>query len=253
METNGNTMTLALRLTAIICLICLWSVPLIRTGHAATVDEQQQTIVNPEQLRQYLENYLDQQRARMPRTKLRFRHLRLPKAFSVPAGRLTCEITPSDPRVLSSSRFSLIFRVNGKAVKNIAVSATLEALAEVAITTGDLRRGTILTEEHIELAERDLNRLRAPCFDSAELLGKRLKRSLRKGDIFERSAVAFPPMIKRGEIVTITVQKGILTVTAKGMARQNGNAGDMIRVRNISSQKDLFCKVTGPVAVTVEL
>jgi flagella basal body P-ring formation protein FlgA len=246
-------MTFALRLSAIICLSCLLSLPLIRVGHTATVDRQQQVVIKPEQVEKYLEDYLDQQRRKMPQVKLRFRHLRLPKAFSVPAGRLTCEITPSNPRVLSSSRFSLIFRVDGRAVKNIAVSATLEALSEVAITTGDLRRGTMITEEHIELAERDLNRLRAPCFDSTELLGKRLKRSLRKGDVFERSAVAFPPMIKRGEIVTITAQKGALTVTAKGLAQQNGDAGDMIRVRNISSQKDLICKVSGPVAVTVEL
>jgi flagella basal body P-ring formation protein FlgA len=246
-------MTFALRLTTILCLTCLLSFPLMRAGHAATVEVQQQTVVKPEQIQKYLEAYLDRQRSKMPQTKLRFRHLRLPRAFAVPAGRLTCEITPSDPRVLSSSRFSLIFRVDGRAVKNIAVSATLEALAHVAITTGDLRRGVILDEEHIELAERDLNRLRAPCFDSDELLGKRLKRSLRKGQVFERSAVAFPPMIKRGEVVTITAQKGALTVTAKGLAQQNGDEGDMIRVRNISSQKDLICKVAGPVAVTVEL
>ncbi len=246
-------MTFALRLTTILCLTCLLSFPLMGAGHAATVDGPPQIVVKPEQIQKYLESYLDQQRRKMPQTKLRFRHLRLPKAFAVPAGRLTCEITPSDPRVLSSSRFSLIFRVDGKAVKNIAVSATLEALAQVAITTSDLRRGAILSEEHIELAERDLNRLRAPCFNSDELLGKRLKRSLRKGEVFERSAVAFPPMIKRGGIVTITAQKGILTVTAKGLAKQNGHEGDMIRVRNISSQKDLVCKVTGPAAVTVEL
>ena len=246
-------MTLALRLTFMLCLTFLLAFPLMRAGHAATADVQQQTVIKPEQLQKYLEDYLDQQRAKMPQTKLRFRHLRLPKAFSVPRGRLTCEITPSDPRVLSSRRFSLIFRVDGKAVKNITVSTTLEALAEVAITSGDLRRGIILNEEHIELAERDLNNLRAPCFDSDELLGKRLKRSLRKGQVFERSAVAFPPMIKRGELVTITAQKGALRVTAKGLAQQNGDEGDMIRVRNISSQKDLICKVSGPVAVTVEL
>jgi flagella basal body P-ring formation protein FlgA len=246
-------MTLALRLTAMICLTFVLSFPLIREGHAATVDGPPQTVIKPEQLQRYLENYLAQQSAKMPQTEIRFRHLRLPKAFSVPAGRLTCEINPSDPRVLSSRRFSLIFRVDGKAVQNITVSATLEALAQVAITSGDLRRGVILREEHIETAERDLNHLRAPCFDSDELLGKRLKRSLRKGQVFERSAVAFPPMIKRGELVTITAQKGALRVTAKGLAQQNGDEGDMIRVRNTRSQKDLICEVTGPVAVSMEL
>lgn len=243
----------ALRITFSILLLCLLALPLTWTGTAVASDDGQQTVVTPERVQKYLEDYLDQQRAKMPRTQIRFRHLRLPTAFTVPAGRLTCEITPSDPRVLPSSRFNLIFRVEGRAIKNIAVSATLEALAEVAVTTGDLRRGTILHEENIEFAQRDINRLRAPCYDIEELLGQRLKRSLRKGDVVERSAVAFPPMIKRGEMVTITAQKGALTVTAKGMAQQNGSAGDLIRVRNISSQKDLICKVTGPVAVAVEL
>ena len=246
-------MTLALRLPFIFCLICLLSLPLHRHGMAAVAGDRPQAVVTPEQMRQYLEDYLEQQRSKMPQAKIRFRHLRLPKAFAVPSGQLSCEVTPSDPRVLPSRRFNLIFRVDGRAVKNIAVSATLEALAEVAVTTADLRRGTILHEENIELAERDLNRLRAPCFDIEELLGQRLKRSLRKGNVLERSAVAFPPLIKRGEIVTITARKGALLVTAKGMAQQNGSAGDMIRVRNISSQKDLICKVTGPVAVAVEL
>ncbi|MEZ4483718.1 MAG: flagellar basal body P-ring formation chaperone FlgA [Syntrophotaleaceae bacterium] len=233
--------------------MCLLVLPLSRTGTALASEKGKPTIVTPERVEKYLEEYLDQQRAEMPQTQIRFRHLRLPKAFSVPSGRLTCDVTPSDPRVLPSKRFNLIFRVDGRAIKNIAVSATLEALAEVAVSTGDLRRGAILHEENIEMATRDINRLRAPCYDVEELLGQRLKRSLRKGDVLERSAVAFPPMIKRGEIVTITAQKGALTVTAKGLAQQNGSTGDPIRVRNISSQKDLICKVTGPAAVAVEL
>ncbi len=242
-----------LRISFGIVLLCLLTLPVNLPGAAVAAGDEQQAVITPERVRKYLEDYLDQQRAKMPQTQIRFRHLHLPKAFAVPAGRLTCEINPSDPQVLSSNRFNLIFRVDGRAVKNIAVSATLEALTEVATTTSDLRRGTILHEENIEMAERDLNRLRAPCHDVEELLGQRLKRSLRKGDVLERSAIAFPPMIKRGEIVTITVQKGALTVTAKGMAQQNGSAGDLIRVRNINSQKDLICKVTGPVAVVVEL
>lgn len=246
-------MVFVLRLTTILCLSCLLNLPLVQTGQTATRNSPQSSVIKPEQVRQYLENYLEQQGSRFPQAQLRFRKLRLPKAFTVPEGRLSCQITPSDPGLLASSRFNMIFRVNGKAVENIAISATLEALAPVAIASGDLRRGTLLKAEHIRLEQRDLCRLRDPSFEIEELLGQRLKRSLRKGAVLERSAVNFPPVIKRGEIVTITARKGSLLITAKGMAQQNGDAGDLIRVRNINSLKDLLCRVTGPVAVSVEL
>jgi flagella basal body P-ring formation protein FlgA len=60
-------------------------------------------------------------------------------------------------------------------------------------------------------------------------------------------------MVKRGEMVTITASKGTLTVTARGLAQENGAEDDTIRVKNINSQKEIFCRVTAPSSVEVEL
>jgi flagella basal body P-ring formation protein FlgA len=222
------------------------------SGVAAGSADTGEILVKPAQLRQFLQNYLEQHRSQLPPARIRFKELRLPDPFAVPAGKLTCEITPADPLILPSRRFNLILRVDGRVVENLAVGATLEALAEVAVATGDLRRGAVIDERDIRIAELDLNQLRSPCFDVDELVGKRLKRSLRAGDAFERASVDFPPLIKRGEMVTITARKGGLTVTAKGLAQQHGQEGDLIRVRNTSSNKDILCKITGPESVVVE-
>jgi flagella basal body P-ring formation protein FlgA len=209
-------------------------------------------MVRPEQLRQFLQDYIEQHRSELLPARIRFKELHLPKPFSVPSGKLTCEVTPSHPEILPSRRFNLILRVDGRVVENLAVSGTLEALAEVAVAAGDLRRGAVIDAQDIQIAERDLNELRSPCFDPDELVGKRLKRGLRAGEAFERASVVFPPLIKRGEPVTITASKGALTVTARGLAQQDGHQGDMIRVRNISSNKDIHCRITGSESVTVE-
>lgn len=235
------------RISPIALLLTAWML-FIAVGAAVAAEN----LVHPDQLRRFLEEYLEQHKHQLPDAEIRFKELRLPDPFSVPAGKLTCEINPSDPRILPSRRFNLILRVNGEVVENLAVSGTLEAMAEVAIAAGDLRRGALIEAGDIEMAERDLNQLRSPCFDAAELVGKRLKRSLRPGDAFERASIEFPPLVKRGEMVTMTARRGALVVTTRGLAQQNGLEGDMIRVRNTTSNKDILCRVTGPEAVSVE-
>ena len=63
----------------------------------------------------------------------------------------------------------------------------------------------------------------------------------------------FPPLIKRGDIVSIVVRKGTLTVTAEGIARHDGKEGTWIKVRNTSSKKEILCKVKAPGLVEVEI
>jgi flagella basal body P-ring formation protein FlgA len=238
----------ALLTVPLLGLLLSLSLPAAAAGAAATGG----MMVKPAQLRRFLQDYIEQHRYEMPPARIRFKELHLPEPFAVPAGKLTCEITPSHPQILPSRRFNLILRVDSRAVGNLAVSGTLEALAEVAVAAGDLRRGAVIEEQDIRVAELDLNELRSPCFDTDELVGKRLKRSLRAGEAFERASVVFPPLVKRGEPVTITASKGALTVTARGLAQQNGQEGDMIRVRNISSNKDILCRITGSESVAVE-
>jgi flagella basal body P-ring formation protein FlgA len=144
-------------------------------------------------------------------------------------------------------------RSDGKVVKNMTLSVDLEALAPVAIAADDLPRGTILNPEDLRMVTMDLATLRNPCLDAQELVGKKLRRLVRMGAPFIRSGLETPPMVKRGEMVTITASKGTLTVTARGLAQENGGEDDTIRVKNINSQKEIFCRVTAPSSVEVEL
>lgn len=208
--------------------------------------------VAPEQVRACLEDFLHSKKAFLPQARIGFRSLELPEPFQVPAGKLSCEVLPSDPRILGSRRFNLIFRIDGQVVKNTTLRGELEAIAPVVIAAGELRRGTILAERDLNVAELDLAGLRNPCADPKELLGKTLKRTVRLGEPIDRQAVEFPAVIKRGDLVTITARKGALMLTATGVAREDGNAGATITVRNSASQKDVQARVSSPGAVEVE-
>ncbi len=208
--------------------------------------------VGAAQLDPLLNRFLVEQSARIPHVKLRFRSLVLPEPFEVPAGRLSFQLIPANPRVIGSRRLTLVTRVDDRVVSNLSLRVELEALAEVVVATGDLRRGTELGPAQLDLQSRDISGLRNPLFNAAELYGKRLKRSVRLGEPLQRLQVEFPPMIKRGELVSIQVRRGALTLTARGKSQQNGRAGEMIRVRNSQSRKEILARVVAPGQVVLE-
>ncbi len=204
-------------------------------------------------IREVLEEYLANNRSALPPADVRFKSISETKPFVLPAGSLEIEIIPDRPSLLDARRFTILYRVDGRLERNLSVRAELEAIAPVVVAARDLRRGQILTAADLLYADGDLAQLRDPVLDQRELVGTEMKRSLRQGSPVERSAVEIPPLVRRGELVTITASKGALTVTARGLAKQDGKMGEMIRVVNNSSDKEIFCKVLGPGLVGVEL
>lgn len=211
------------------------------------------TTIGPEAIQAYLDDFVRQQRDFLPHADIRCRTGALPEPFSLPPGRIEVEIVPATSRLLHSHRFTLIFRVDGEAVKNLAIRADIEAIAPVAVAAGDLRRGAVLTEQDVNLAELDLSDVRDPCFDPSELFGRKLRRTLRRGQPIALVDAVAPPLVKRGETVTIYVHKGTLLITARGEARENGAEGEFIKVRNVSSKKEILCRVTSSGQVEMEL
>ncbi len=208
--------------------------------------------MTPAKIEQILKSYLEKKRTLLPRAQVRFKSLKLPPAFFLPRGQLNHQVIPSNARILGSSRFTIIFRVDGRVAKNLSVRGELEAMAPVAVAAHDLGRGIILGEADLKLVEMDISALRNPSFSLHDLLGKKLKRPQRAGLALDRGAVEFPPVIRRGELVTISLKSGALLLTARGEARQDGRQDETIRVRNTSSRKEILCRVVAPGEVALE-
>jgi len=205
----------------------------------------------PQKVKRLLEKYLAAQQERFPTVELRLVNLQLPRSFVLPKGTLRTEIRPSDPGILHSRSFNILFRVKGRPVRNVTVRGQIEAIADVPIMVRDLPRGTLIEPSDIQLVRRDIVPLRAPILKPDQLIGKKARRSLRTGQPLTRNMVTSPPVIKRGEVVSISLHHGSLSLSARGIARRNGEAGDTIPVRNTNSQRDILCQVMGPGQVKV--
>ncbi len=209
-------------------------------------------LIDRQEMLQLVNDYLADQSRQLPNVQLKLVDASFPAAFEVPQGRIGHQLIPSRPGVIGSSRLTLMTRVDGQIVANQSIRVDLQALAEVVVASENLTRGELLDAGRVELVYQDISRLRGPIFSVEDVVGKRVKRSVRLGDVLEQQQVEFPPVVKRGERVTIQAHGRGLVLTAVGEAKQDGRIGESIRVLNSGSRNEVLCQVVAPGQVQVE-
>lgn len=209
--------------------------------------------VGPQQVSASIADYLVQKGPQLPVATYTFMARELPYPFVLPSGQLEVEVIPANPKVIGSRRFSLVYRVDGKTVKNISVLGRLKALSPVIVLTENVRRGDIIQASMVQLKTLDLSKLREPCTSFHEVVGKRLSRSLRSGAVLTTSSLNIPPVIMKGQVVKILINHKGIHLTATGIASMNGKMDQIIRVMNSGSRKVILCKVTAPGLVEVQI
>ncbi|HID70105.1 MAG TPA: flagellar basal body P-ring formation protein FlgA [Desulfobacterales bacterium] len=209
--------------------------------------------INPDDIEAAIAEYLDGRSSDLPAADYLFIPRELPLPFMIPTGQLDIDVIPATPNVLGSRRFSLIYKVDNKTVKNLSIRGKLEAMAPVAVLSQNVKRGAILNPTMVRMQTKDLSKLRTPCTNLREVLGKKLTRSLRTGSVLDLSSIDFPPLIRKGQLVKMVVSHNGMLLTAKGIASMNGKKDQIIRVLNSGSRKEIFCRVAAPGLVEVQI
>jgi flagella basal body P-ring formation protein FlgA len=223
------------------------------TGSPTVTVHRRGVKIGADEIQSFIADFLRANKQNLPDAKINFMPDSLPLPFILPKGALSHEVIPSNPAILSSSRFSIIFRVDNKVVKNMSVKGKVEALAEVVVAAKPLKKGHVVDAQMLSTAILDISKMTAPGQDPEDIIGKKLKRSLRAGSPVLASMVESLPVVRRGERVKIVISSGHLYLTATGLAHSDGQLDQMIRVQNINSNKIIYCRVTAPGLVEVML
>jgi len=141
--------------------------------------------------------------------------------------------------------------VDGAKVRALSVALRVVPLAEVLVAARLIPRGTVLTPEDVRADRRTLVPGVEPFREPGTVLGQRAVRNIAPGDLIVPAALEFPPLVRRGDIVTLTVQGPGLVAVTQGEAREDGKAGQIIRVRNRSSGREVYGQVEGERSVRV--
>ena len=70
----------------------------------------------------------------------------------------------------------------------------------------------------------------------ADLTGMRLTRRMNQGDVIMNNQVTRPPLIKRGDLVTIVLDMGSLHIRTAGKALRSARQGERVMVKNLRSK-----------------
>jgi len=85
-----------------------------------------------------------------------------------------------------------------------------------------------------------------------DLTGKVLKKDVPVNTIITYQMLEEPLAVQRGEIVSIIAENRKLLVMAKGKTIEKGRIGDIIRVKNISSGKEVAGRIADQNTVTID-
>ncbi len=101
------------------------------------------------------------------------------------------------------------------------------------IVSGDMLSASQFTTAWVDITRQSGNFIT----DAQDFEGKVAGRILREGVPVRASELRRIPIIQAGELVTMIYQQGNLAIQVQGVARQDGAAGDKIRVHSEETRK----------------
>jgi flagella basal body P-ring formation protein FlgA len=139
-----------------------------------------------------------------------------------------------------TGRFSalVVAPAEGQAMAKTQVSGRLVALTEVPVLTSHRSPGEVIRAEDLQWVATRADRIAADTLlDTAMIVGKTPRRPLRAGDTLRPSDLDRALTIRKGSLVTITLQSPQMMLTVTGRALEDGAEGQPIQVVNTKSNR----------------
>ncbi len=159
-----------------------------------------------------------------------------------------------DPNDVHAGRISLrlaIKELDGSTVKRSTASAFLNLWQSVPSPTRPYNRGDRIDVNELTFIRKNLAHINGEVWN-----GKggpwQVTRPIGVNEAILASDLAPLAMIRKGQLVDVKYQKGSVTITQQGEALEDAGPGDIIRVRNTHSKKQIFGTVMDSKTVLVQ-
>lgn len=155
----------------------------------------------------------------------------------------------------SSGRFNALLLVGGEHnPQRIMLSGRTYSTTPLPVLRRAVSPGEVIRKDDIEIIHRREDQVaRDAITDPSRLIGTTPRSRMRAGDPVRENETRAPVVVARNAPVIIRLVHGPMTLTAQGKAEEEGSRGDVIRVRNMQSNKTIEATVTGPDTVAINL
>lgn len=136
----------------------------------------------------------------------------------------------------------------------VFVPAQVRIFRPVVVVRTALRRDSIIGAGDVALVEQDVSLLnRGYVTEVEQVIGRKLTRAARTDQVLTPAMLQLAEAVRRGDQVVISARSGGINVRMQGEALSGGTLGQQISVRNLTSQRVIRARVTGPGQVEVEM
>jgi len=174
---------------------------------------------------------------------------------TVPEGPLKAEIIePALNRIASSSTVRFELRAGRQLLGVWQVPVQARLWREVVIAETALRRGERLSAAALTLKRRDVLTLHDPLYElPSGATAYELAEGVPLGAPLTTRVVRLKPVVFRGKTVDAVVRDEALTISLKVEVLEDGVPGQLVRVRNLQSRRELRGKVQDEQTIAIVL
>lgn len=163
----------------------------------------------------------------------------------LPKGKIQHEVQRQHQSAPSRMQpMAIVFKVDGRFVRKVSALVSLEIMQNVVVSRKPIPRFKVITAQDVMMRQVNVASMADTVIRSMEnVVGKRARRAIGMHDAMHTNMVEWPPVVQKGDRVTIIAESGNLRITALGEVRSTGKVGEQVRVVNLDSKKNITAQV----------
>lgn len=199
-----------------------------------------------------LRKHLEASLAATPKARIELQAVATPANLSLPAATTSLVVRPLDTLPLSSRMLVWVDAfANGQYVRSVSIRFEVATYLPVVVAATALPAGTTLQSS--DWAEREVDVTRVPdAVVSVPKAAQRVRRAIRSGEVITHAHLQGVPAVERGEWANLTAHAGLVALESRVEVMQDGQPGQLVRVKPANSAGSVVARVTGPGSVEMQ-
>jgi flagella basal body P-ring formation protein FlgA len=169
--------------------------------------------------------------------------LKISGNVSVPAGTISFQQYQKGTRRFEGYvSLIVVVMVDGVVKNKVKLSGWADIFQPVVCASRDLKRGERISKDDLYFVKRNISHLSSKILSNMDnIIGSIAKHNVKKDTI-----------VDKGDIVTIIAESGDIKITAPGKVLMKGYTGELVKVENLMSKKEIYAKVVNGSMVAVD-
>ena len=181
------------------------------------------------------------------------RRITISDPLKFPEGSIDYEIVaPQQWEGWGNISIAVLARQKDRLLRNIPVRVEVAALTEMVVALRQIEYGTSIAASDLALQKREIaQNSHLAAREIKDVAGRKARTTLRANQPVRADQVEKIPLVKSGQMVTIIAENDVMKISVSGIAHSSGAEGDIVRVQNLTSLKEIPARVIDASTVQV--